>query len=294
MQKKLVFLSLWLLMVVSSFVRLSETRFYQYHTKYSTNNEDHTCFYLSFNGFHGRANYLVPYCLRMSDISEIETHTLCYGKNVTFAELKQNNITADQLMKWFPPIDLVSDYQYFLASGFGENGIFCNCSDTNDFFGARCQYQFAMNTSSFYTLVAATFAGKDMKRDIRGLTEENDVTCHLLWNCTTYSGFCIDWRQVCDSRRDCTNGRDEEWCLEKELNNCDEKTEYRCRSGHCIPRTFAFDLTPDCPDWDDEQNTLQPIFGSGCTTLMDPVCEEHACGNSRFSCGDGECVGSMY
>ena len=286
----LALIRLWLLIAVSSLLKLSETRYFQYHTKYSTNHGDHTCMHLYLHVFSGREHTLIPYCIRTPGVPEVESDLLCNGNNATFAELKQSNITAEQLMKWFAPIDLISDYQYFLVSGSGEKEFFCNCSNTDHSFGTMCQYQFAVNTPSFNALVEATFGGKKANRDIRNLTEENDVTCYLLLNCTTYTGFCLDWRQVCDSRHDCVNGRDEEGCLEKELFNCDEKMEYRCRSGHCIPRTFAFDLTTDCPDWDDEQSSFLPEAGNGCATSMFAECEEHACGISRFSCGDGECI----
>lgn len=277
-------------MITFTLFTLAKMQFLQYHTKYLINNDDHTCLYRYANELRGRARHLVPYCIRTSITSQIPMKSSCYGKNVTFVDLKRNNISAEQLLKWFAPVDLISDYQEFLAYGFGENEIFCNCSQSDRSFGMRCQYTMLLIKSSFTELVDAIFAQKK-KDDIRILTEANDVTCYELFNCTTYTGFCLDWRQICDSRIDCFNGRDEEHCLEKELSECDEKTEYRCMSGHCIPRIFLFDLTPDCPDWDDEQNmffvnaTYEECFR---WALSD--CEEHSCGLSSFSCGDGQCV----
>jgi hypothetical protein len=267
-----------------------EAHFRQYHTKYPTNHGDHTCLYRYANEMNGRARHLVPHCIQTSIDSQVESKLPCYGSNTMFGELKRNNVTSKLLMQWFAPIDLISDYEDFLISGIGEKELFCNCSQADYSFGTRCQYQLAVNTSSFSDLIDATFVGKEFQRDIRNLTEEHDVTCYLLFNCTIYTGFCLDWRQICDGKRDCINGRDEERCMEKELNECDEKTEYRCLSGHCIPRAFSFDLTFDCPDWDDEQKSFETAYDEykcGWSALAN--CEEKACTMSRYSCGDGEC-----
>ncbi len=283
------------LFIFFSWVAISiETQFRLYHTKYPVNHGDHTCLYRYTNEFNGRARHLVSYCIRASTDVQLNSELPCYGDNYTFAELKRNNFTSEHLMKWFAPIDLISDYQRFLVDNSNENELFCNCSETDNSFGTRCQYQFFTKTFSFERLVDAIFDSKKMQRDIRNLTDEKDITCYALFNCTTYTNFCLDWRQVCDSRHDCLNGLDEERCLEKEINECDETAEYRCRSGHCIPQLFSFDLTPDCPNWDDEQRLFDPISeGDTCahSSLVD--CEEHSCGISDFSCGDGNCFRLM-
>jgi hypothetical protein len=219
-------------------------QFHQYHTHYLNDHGDHTCFYRYANEMDGRVHSLISYCIRSSIIT---SPGICYGKTIAFEELKGNHITARQLLLWFAPIDLISNYEDFLINGSGSNQeLLCNCSQHS--FGARCQYQFATVASSFDALVDGTLASKNQQRDIRTLTEEDDVTCYTLFNCTPATGFCLDWRQICDSRIDCINGEDEQRCIEKELNECDERVSYRCSSGHCIPRAFAFDLTLDCPD----------------------------------------------
>ena len=285
---------LLVLIVISCLVISVGTQFRQYHTKYSTHNGDHTCFYRYANEFNGNARHLVPYCVRTSRINQTESQLPCYGNNATFLELKQNNVTDKQLMEWFAPIDLISDYQNFLFGGSVEAELFCNCSRADRSFGTRCQYQLAANTSSFHELVDLMFVGKIFTSDIRNLTEEYDVTCYILFNCTTYTGFCLDWRQICDGKRDCVNGQDEEQCMGKELSECDEKTEYRCLSGHCIPRVFSFDLTFDCPDWDDEQSHLSNEPEMQCSQSAFAHCEERGCTMSRYSCGDGQCIHDKF
>ncbi|CAF4990744.1 unnamed protein product, partial [Rotaria sp. Silwood1] len=88
--------------------------------------------------------------------------------------------------------------------------------------------------------------------------------------------------------RDCTNGRDEENCFEMELNECDSQTEYRCRNGMCVPKSFSFDLTMDCMDFYDEQEFRDA--SANCFTDASVDCEEHTCGLAKFSCGDGSCL----
>ncbi|CAF1217038.1 unnamed protein product, partial [Didymodactylos carnosus] len=79
----------------------------------------------------------------------------------------------------------------------------------------------------------------------------DNVTCYTGLTCKTLV-FCLDWKQICDGVADCENAEDEQNCLELETNECDRKTEYRCRNGMCIVREFAFDLILDCMDGSDE------------------------------------------
>ncbi len=126
------------------------TQFYLYHTKYPHSHGDYMCLYRYVKEFKGQAHHLIPYCLRTSIAPEIETKLSCYGSNITFVELKRNNISAEKLLEWFTPIDLISDYQEFLLNGTRKKEGICNCSQYS--FGPRCHYQFAINTSSFNEL----------------------------------------------------------------------------------------------------------------------------------------------
>jgi hypothetical protein len=91
------------------------------------------------------------------------------------------------------------------------------------------------------------------------------------------------------------NGKDEKYFLDMELNQCNLKTEYRCRNGLCIPRSFLLDRSSDCPDWYDESKNYERYsdeFSNRCPTNPSTVeCEEHRVGLNVFPCGDGQHIG---
>ncbi|CAF1302906.1 unnamed protein product [Adineta ricciae] len=72
-----------------------------------------------------------------------------------------------------------------------------------------------------------------------------------------------------------------------ESNECDPKYEYRCTSGMCIDKDFAFDYTIDCLDRSDEKR----IHFGRCFENPSNDCEEFQCAwADKYPCGDGECV----
>lgn len=76
---------------------------------YNTNDND--CFRLIHTDVTTRANYEIKYyCL-----SELSSQWKITHDNTTlrftFDELKQKNITSEQLYRWSTPIDLIEDYQ---------------------------------------------------------------------------------------------------------------------------------------------------------------------------------------
>jgi hypothetical protein len=84
---------------------------------------------------------------------------------------------------------------------------------------------------------------------------------------------------------DCRNGFDERYCDQLEMNECDEKNEYRCLNGQCIDKTFYRDQYVDCMDYSDEMY----FFSHDCFHKFEIRCEDHWCPNMWFSCGDGYC-----
>ena len=268
-----------------------ENHFRLYHTTQSSFNHDrhYDCIYHYVSSRNGKGRHLVPYCMRPQDPSKQEKKMNCYGKNTKFSMLRQKNVSAYDLLLWFAPTDLITEYQWYLITGNGSDKYFCNCTKNAHSFGVYCQYKFAIKSFSLDVIINEIFAQKYI-RNVHEITAK-DFTCYLMFNCTTYTGLCLDWRQICDGKRDCRNARDEEHCLEMELNECDLRNEYRCLNGMCIPRSFMFDFTMDCPDFYDEQ--VHQDFSADCFWLAAVECEEHHCGQDVYNCGDGSCLNGI-
>ncbi|CAF1190284.1 unnamed protein product [Adineta ricciae] len=279
-------LMLFVLLYGISFVE----SFRLFHTNNVLNNGDHDCLYRYMKTGNELGRHLISYCIRSVDPFESKSLP-CYGTSSTFLALRQAGVNITDLLDWHSPLDLIAAYADYLETGKNPEQIFCNCSDEK-YFGVRCQYSFALNFPTFDDLIEQTFIRnnieipKKRRFDVRRLTEAQ-MTCYQMSNCTPYVSLCLDWRQICDGIRDCTNGHDEENCLEMELNECDPITEYRCRNGLCIPRSFSFDLTMDCMDFYDEQETHD--HSQYCHNESSIDCDDHSCGLAGFSCGDGSC-----
>ena len=74
------------------------------------------------------------------------------------------------------------------------------------------------------------------------------------------SNVCLDWREICDGKIDCINtGHDEEECWQLEINECDNKTEFRCQIGLCIRLILINDdeFSPDCLGQSDERFVIE-------------------------------------
>jgi hypothetical protein len=242
----------------------------------------------------------IPYCIRPFTKGK-EQVTGNISLQITFEELKQEKVNAQNLLLWGAPIDLVESYQNYLnKSNFSFiNEQFFNCSPL--WFGPFCQYTSNSN-QSFNEIVHQTFDNKfsaDMFDPIMHLMDARDHTnlsCYIHLKCNRGPLLlCLDWHEICDGRIDCFgDGIDEINCIELEMNEC-EKNEYRCRNGMCVPEQFLNDnpRNPDCLDRTDENDEGLFNFEEGdfekCTS--DPAfrCEEshHFHLVRNFACGDG-------
>ena len=215
------------------------------------------------------------------------------NRNLTFEELRQENITSNELLIWSASIDLVEEYEFYLnelnpsMSLFG-NEVFYNC--TKPWFGVRCEYSFEFDEDlSINDIVEREFSRKVLYFEQSTMS----IPCYIHLRCDRgQSEFCLDWREICDGRIDCLNdGLDEAFCMSMEINQCNEN-EYRCHNGLCIPEEYWEDgmNEADCLDRSDEFPDV--FYIRNC--FQDPTfrCEEHSCRSNwhEFSCGDGQCV----
>ena len=237
--------------------------------------------------------HIYPFCL-VTEYSDV-IDQLCYLHNHkvwSFGELRQKHVHANDLFSWHAPISTIDEYERFLRTVDDDliNFKFCNCTGERHF-GLQCQYSFDLGNRPFEDLLERHFANlPTIKLNEAVAMNDADVTCYR--RDALCAGECLDWRQICNEIVDCIDGHDEINCELLEFNECGDE-EYRCRSGHCIPLTFAFDMTPDCADASDEQtkSVLENARLSTCyRTVPNMFCDDHNNAWMMFPCGDGHSI----
>ncbi|UJR17958.1 hypothetical protein I4U23_004857 [Adineta vaga] len=234
----------------------------------------HDDFFQSNARFH-----TVRFCRQsISNSLSKENKNVIYGNPITFDYLRSINITSEQLFNWYASMDTIEEYE----SGV-KVGLFINCSQDDKFwFGPNCEYTF--NSPKYFPdIVDIQFYEKKHIPD--DLLSINNSVCFETGGIECQSVLCLDWREICDGKIDCTNGFDEIHCHALEINDCDPSTEYRCLNGQCIDKTFYWDSHVDCMDYSDEMYR----HGSFCFDAFDLRCEDTVCPSTWFSCGDGDC-----
>ncbi|CAF4950190.1 unnamed protein product, partial [Rotaria sp. Silwood1] len=208
---------------------------------------------------------IVCILIRLDHDEEQEPILHIYGENIaetiTFEELKKQEVTSDQLLEWFAPIDVAEKYE---MNGNSRTNVFYNCSSS--WFGSMCQYKFVYNLSLSFN-------------DIIDITLSNEKSIRYNFTSGTCYRFLTDYEQ---------------WCDQLELTKCNDN-EYRCHyGGQCIPLTFARDsrFSIDCLDGSDEQDYFMaetPSINAPCSLVTTFRCQERISRYPRlFQCGDGQ------
>jgi len=180
------------------------------------------------------------YCLSESP-SQFHINTDKTISKFTFDELKQKNISVEQLFHWSAPIGLIENYQIYL-NNFSltlVNQTFYNCSLPR--FGPQCQYELVDYPLDYHNLTLYNIIQK-MFLSNEGYTQISTCYVHLQCDYGTRS-ICLDWTDICNGQINCLNdGIDEKDCWQLEVNQCNDD-EYRCTNGICIPNIFYNDKT---------------------------------------------------
>ncbi|XP_028274306.1 sortilin-related receptor-like [Parambassis ranga] len=96
-----------------------------------------------------------------------------------------------------------------------------------------------------------------------------------------HSSVCLSQAQLCDGKRDCPDGDDEEFCVI----TCPSKEDFRCKDRrNCISKNLVCDGRSHCRDGSDEVDC--PIIASPATRATTLKCR-----TGSTQCKDGrECV----
>ncbi|KAG1651176.1 Basement membrane-specific heparan sulfate proteoglycan core protein [Nymphon striatum] len=123
-------------------------------------------------------------------------------------------------------------------------------------------------------------------------------------------GMCLNIAQLCNRKKDCISGEDEQSC-----GSCNAN-EFRCSDGKCIDISLRCNGKFDCTDGDDEKNCMfcpkckETEFTCerdgkcidvqhkcdrkyDCTDGSDEkdcVTKPSACGQGEYTCADGKCI----
>ena len=295
----------WILFIFQLFKIIGSYRLYSV-VDTSSSDTNYDCIY-AYNGpeFYADVFFSILSYARNPLVEQIQSFCLvierssidqssCHSSNAlswSFGQLSKDSVKSADLALWDAPINVIDEYEYYLLTKSEKlsRSRFCNCTDRKTF-GVQCQYTFDLRYESFETLLSSHFTHlPPISADEAVLMEDADVTCYK--RDVSCMGGCLDWRQICNGIIDCIHGEDEASCDLLEFNEC-RVDEYRCRSGHCIPITFAFDNTLDCIDGSDEAvDFSENLRLAKCYRQIPHMfCDDYNVAWMMFPCGDGDIV----
>lgn len=223
----------------------SQFNLYNTEESFLTNVFDHDCLYFEQSSTFGIHRSLTWFCIR-PEIQKRSTSAtedkLCYGKRITFQELKLINISIIELFKWNAAIETIDQYEKYLLFPelSNENEFYCNCSLLSRF-GKSCEYQFHYTLHASERLFSELFTQDIIlaREEIIRLRHEisNQLRTSFIGISFQTKSLSLDRRQICNGIVDCDHGEDEpiDFCFQMELNECHPENEFRCKNGSRIP-----------------------------------------------------------
>ena len=294
----------WIISTVELSSCSSLVGFNLYRTNRSIDNPDRDCLHYRVN-HNADLDEVLEYCIR-TKLDGLSTNNDSRHSSYSFEDLQNLNVTIQELYTWSAPIDLIEDYAEYLENNnvLLKDSKFYNC--TFPWFGLYCEYHFSQPNSTFADQLVSDFRAKSsiyIPGTYYKMSCYSHVQCNRTGSLKTDFYVCLDWREICDGKIDCIDGgHDEEHCWQLELNECDNKTEYRCQIGLCIPLAFLNDdpKNTDCLDQSDEDLYTKPLEAISVlqitNCLVAPIfpCEEHMCrptssNNYEVHCGSYSC-----
>jgi hypothetical protein len=119
-------------------------------------------------------------CLRFPYTSIIEW---CYGKDISYDDLKASGVPVDDMYTWHAPIDIIDNYQAFLEGHItfvASRERYCNCTDP-PWFGSNCEYTLTGSSvnDTIFDIIQQRFQMKQIN-DIKTaeLFERPNSTCY--------------------------------------------------------------------------------------------------------------------
>jgi hypothetical protein len=277
---------IWLIVTTTLFIAPSQAFVYLYDTEDGANVEAFDCVYYK----EQLSGQFVPFCRRENRSIEInrKIETCAPGSEKhQFSNLRERNISVSKVLHWSSSIEITDQYAAFLSDNVHQtDGIICECI-TPSTFGKFCEYKLYG-----YTTINENFDAQLKHRsNFFNMYKDQlygDELCYTTLQCD--SGLlCLDYRDICDGRQQCTDGWDEANCDKLEFNECDDG-EYRCLNGMCVPEQFFLDGDWDCMDSSDEQIHDAIKCSNQSASFR---CDEHLCYRRQFSCGDGQCLSRL-
>jgi len=191
-----------------------------YHTENSHSFQYFDCIYYTSNRIERveqssvkgeiKQNILgVKYCRQLLQTTFLEhnlfsLNSTCYhdGVLVSFSQLKSQNVSATDVLKFSSGIERVNKYAIYLSNvtaNDDDDDFLCKCTRSGTF-GKFCEYEFYYDSVSFDEAITKQFESGRESAD--GSQFHNNRPCYTTLDCN--SGLlCLDWRNICDGK--CNN-----------------------------------------------------------------------------------------